>query len=118
MSKQTAVDYLVKELSSILGPLETKPMQDLLMVDAINKAKQMEKEQLIAFGYTQISSSADFWKDAQEFLKSQLPTDFEDKLKEYVTTKGYNQNEFRLFKNMLEQAVGFHGTVVLLKHYC
>lgn len=49
MSKQTAVDYLVKELSSILGPLETKPMQDLLMVDAINKAKQMEKEQLIAF---------------------------------------------------------------------
>jgi hypothetical protein len=54
MSKQTAVDYLVKELSAILGPLETKPMQDLLMVDAINKAKQMEKEQLISFGYTQI----------------------------------------------------------------
>ena len=45
--KQTAVDYLVKELSAILGPLETKPMQDLLMVDAINKAKQMEKEQNI-----------------------------------------------------------------------
>jgi hypothetical protein len=44
--KQTAVDYLVKELSAILGPLETKPMQDLLMVDAINKAKQMEKQQI------------------------------------------------------------------------
>ena len=54
MSKQTAVDYLVKELSAILGPLEMKPMQDLLMVDAINKAKQMEKEQLISFVYTQI----------------------------------------------------------------
>ena len=45
--KQTAVDYLVKELSAILGPLETKPMQDLLMVDAINKAKQMEEEQIM-----------------------------------------------------------------------
>lgn len=65
-----------------------------------------------------VSSSTDFWKDAKEFLKSQLPSDFEDKLKEYVTEKGYNQNEFRLFKNMLEEAVGFHGTVVLLKHYC
>ncbi|MFN9114833.1 MAG: hypothetical protein ACK5XN_32640 [Bacteroidota bacterium] len=49
--KQTAVDYLVKELSAILGPLETKPMQDLLMVDAINKAKQMEKEQIMDAWY-------------------------------------------------------------------
>ena len=45
--EQTAVDYLLKEISVILGPLETKPMQDLLMVDAINKAKEMEKQQLI-----------------------------------------------------------------------
>ena len=65
-----------------------------------------------------VSGSADFWKDAQEFLKSQLPPDFEDKLRQYVTDKGYNQNEFRLFKNMLQEAVGFHGTKVLLKHYC
>ena len=46
-TKQTAVEYLVKEISAILGPLETKPIQDLLMVDAIKKAKQMEKEQII-----------------------------------------------------------------------
>jgi hypothetical protein len=45
--KQRAVDYLVKELSAILGHLETKPIQDLLMVDAINKAKQIEKQQII-----------------------------------------------------------------------
>lgn len=44
---QTAVDYLLKEISAILGPLETKPMQDLLMVDAVNKAKEMEKQQII-----------------------------------------------------------------------
>ena len=39
--KQTAVEYLVKELSAILG------LRDLLMVDAINKAKQIEKQQII-----------------------------------------------------------------------
>jgi hypothetical protein len=44
--KETAVDYLVKELSAILGALKTTAMQDLLIVDAINKAKQMEKEQI------------------------------------------------------------------------
>ena len=44
--KQTAVEWLVKEFSEILGPLKTKPMQDLLIVDAINQAKQMEKEQM------------------------------------------------------------------------
>ena len=68
-------------------------------------------------GIGAVSSSVDFWKDAQEFLKSQLPPDFEDKLKQYATEKGYNLNEFRLFQSMLEQAVRFRGTVVLLSHY-
>jgi len=45
MSKQTAVNFLIKEFSDILGPLDTKPMQDLLLVDAIKQAKEMEKEQ-------------------------------------------------------------------------
>lgn len=64
-----------------------------------------------------ISNSVDFWVDAKEFMESQLPKDFEDKLKEYVENKGYNQNEFRLFKNMLEETIGYYGTIVLLKHY-
>ncbi len=42
--KKTAVEFLIKEFSDILGPLDTKPMQDLLMVDAIKIAKLMEKE--------------------------------------------------------------------------
>jgi len=65
-----------------------------------------------------VSNSADFCKDAQEFLKSQVPNDFQEKMIEYAKSKNYNQNEFRLFKNMLEEAVGFHGVMVLLKHYC
>jgi hypothetical protein len=61
--KQTAVDYLVKELSAILGHLETKPIQDLFMVDAINKAKQMEKQQIIdAFNQDLYSQTIDKMK--------------------------------------------------------
>ncbi len=47
MKKQTAVEFLIKEFSDILGPLDTKPMQDLLMMDAMHRAKKMEKEQII-----------------------------------------------------------------------
>ncbi len=39
-----AVDYLVKEFSEILGKIETTPMQDLLMLDAVNRAKKIEQE--------------------------------------------------------------------------
>jgi hypothetical protein len=47
MSKQTAVEFLINEISDILGRIETTPMQDLLMLDAVNKAKEMEKQQII-----------------------------------------------------------------------
>jgi hypothetical protein len=48
MSEQqkTAVDFLVKEFSEILGPLKTEPMQDMLMVDAIKKAKEIFRQQI------------------------------------------------------------------------
>ena len=46
MSKQTAVDYLVKELGDILDARFIKPMQDLLIVNAVNKAKKLEREQI------------------------------------------------------------------------
>jgi hypothetical protein len=46
---KTAVEFLIKEFSDILGPLDTKPMQDLLMMDAIEQAKAMEKEQMCQF---------------------------------------------------------------------
>lgn len=47
MKTETAVDYLVKEFSEILGKIVTNPLQDLLMVDAINKSKEKEKQQII-----------------------------------------------------------------------
>jgi hypothetical protein len=45
--KQTAVEYLVKEFSAILGSIKTEPMQDLLIVDVVERAKEMEKEQIL-----------------------------------------------------------------------
>ena len=64
-----------------------------------------------------INDSIDFWKAANEFLNAQLPKDFEDKLKEFVEKNNYNQNELRLFKSMLESAVGFKATMLLLKSF-
>jgi hypothetical protein len=44
--KQTAVNYLINEISDILGVMETNTMQNLLLVDAVKKAKLMEQEQI------------------------------------------------------------------------
>jgi hypothetical protein len=45
--KQTAVEYLTKEFSEILGKVTTTPLQDLLLVDAFIIAKEKEKQQII-----------------------------------------------------------------------
>jgi hypothetical protein len=45
-TKQTSVDFFLKEMSDIIGIVNTDAFQNLLMVDAYNKAKQMEKEQI------------------------------------------------------------------------
>lgn len=77
MEKQTAVEWLVKEISEILGPLNTKPMQDLLIVDAINQAKAMEKEQIIKARNNGFLASGEGWngeygiKDLEEIKSEQ-----------------------------------------------
>ena len=65
-----------------------------------------------------VSNSVDFWKDAQDFLKSQLPDDFQEKLEQYVKDKKFNSNECRLFRSMLTEVVGLYGTVMVIKHCC
>ena len=44
--QQTAVYYLVKEFSEILGPIQTQGMQDLFLAEAIHRAKKMFTEQI------------------------------------------------------------------------
>ena len=61
---KTAVEFLVKEFSDMLGPLDIKPMQELLLVDAIKRAKEMEKERIIKatlYGFRQ-DSDGDDWE--------------------------------------------------------
>ena len=65
-----------------------------------------------------VSNSVDFFNDAKEFLESQLPKDFQDKIRAFVESKDYKQNDVRLFKSMLQEAVGFEVIMILLKHYC
>lgn len=47
MSKQTAVEFLLEEFSSIFGKLNFTAVQGLLLKDALEKAKEMEKEQIM-----------------------------------------------------------------------
>ena len=66
---KTAVEFLVKEFSDMLGPLDIKPMQDLLLVDAIKRAKAMEKEQILDAhikGHNAPSSTIKNW-DAEQY---------------------------------------------------
>ena len=45
--KQTAVEYLLQEFSEIIGRVNFTVTQDLFIRDAVIKAKEMEKEQII-----------------------------------------------------------------------
>lgn len=47
MNKQTSVDFLIEEFSAIFGKVNFTAMQGLLMKDAVEKAKEMEKEQIM-----------------------------------------------------------------------
>jgi hypothetical protein len=47
MKNQTAVQFLTVEFSGILGRIITTPMQDLLIADALKRAKEMEKQNIM-----------------------------------------------------------------------
>jgi hypothetical protein len=47
MSKQTSVDFLIEEFSAILRKVNFTSMQGLLMKDAVEKAKEMERDQIM-----------------------------------------------------------------------
>lgn len=67
--EKTGVDWLVKEFSDILGPLQTTPMQDMLMVDAIKKAKEMNRQQII-------DAFDDGYFNGEDFRKPNNGTDY------------------------------------------
>lgn len=43
----------------------------------------------------------DFWEEANQFLKSQLPVDFKQNLSKHIKNKGFNHRESKLLKSNL-----------------
>ena len=68
-TKKTAVDYLLKEISEILGEVSTHGLQNLLLIDAYNKAKAIEKEQIIDARVNGFASSAEGWNGEVPCMK-------------------------------------------------
>ena len=78
---QTAVEFLIKEFSDILGPLDTKPMQDLLMMDAMKKAKEIEKEQSErSYSEEEVNVLINLLKQTTEY---EVLQSFRDKVEEF-----------------------------------
>lgn len=64
--KQTAVEYLLEEFSAIIGRVNFTVTQDLFIRDAVIKAKEMEKEQImdaLKFGCSDWGS----YKDKEQY---------------------------------------------------
>jgi hypothetical protein len=78
--KQTAVEWLVEELSDVLGPMDTNSIRDLLLMDAISRAKEMEKEQMV-------DAWSDGWLNDYEYDE-----DVKNSAEQYYN-KTFNTNE-------------------------
>jgi hypothetical protein len=46
-NKKTAVDYLINQISDIIGRIKPNVLDTLLFITALEEAKKMEKEQII-----------------------------------------------------------------------
>ena len=51
MSKQTSVDFLIEEFSAILGKVNCTAMQDLLLKDAVEEARDMHEVEIMRAFY-------------------------------------------------------------------
>lgn len=70
-----------------------------------------------AEGLSNISADVNYHQEAYDFLKSILPSDYEDKLMEFAKSRNYNVNEFMLFSKFIEDDISFYSNMVRLKYY-
>ena len=63
------------------------------------------------------SKTKDMWQDCNEFLNSQLSSNFQDNLKDYAKNKGYSDDEFKLFEYYLKDSLGFLTLIVRMKDF-
>jgi hypothetical protein len=70
-NKMTAVEYLINELSDIIGPIEATLSGELLLAGAIKRAKEMEKEQMeITWNNAIDAELKDKWDSYDDFHKT------------------------------------------------
>lgn len=62
-----------------------------------------------------MDNNVNFWGEAGEFLKPILGDDLDSRITKYCKSKGFNENEKRLFISMCESWIGYYGTMSLLK---
>lgn len=60
-TKQTAVDYLINQISDIIGIIKPNVLDTLLFITALEEAKKMEKEQIKDAWIDGFKSSAEGW---------------------------------------------------------
>ena len=58
---KSSIEYLINEVSAILGDTHLNSMQYLLLADALKKAREMHKQEIIKSFDTGEDFSADFF---------------------------------------------------------
>lgn len=61
------------------------------------------------------NNNTNFYKEATDFLNSQLPSDFDEKIEEFAREKGYYNNSFKLWKFQMMEALGLKLNFAFLK---
>lgn len=64
-----------------------------------------------------MNNDIDFSTDAGKFIKSQLPTDFEEKALEFAKKKQYQKNDYRLFQSEVIRQIDFQLSIIYLKDF-
>jgi hypothetical protein len=64
-----------------------------------------------------MSEEKDMWVLANNFVKEILPEDLKEKLVAFAKKENLNENEFRLFRYMIKDAIDLEALLVQLKNY-
>lgn len=64
-----------------------------------------------------MSEEKNMWELANNFVKEILPEDLKEKLELFAKKENLNENEFRLFRYMIKDAIDLDALFTQLKKY-
>ena len=65
-----------------------------------------------------VNNTDNFWGQANDFVKTFVPEDFEQRFIAFCKERNYNRNEMQFLKLMVGQALEFNCTMAILKNDC